>query len=68
MKGIILAGGSATPVSYTHLQESKVSSSQIVSLRCQFTPEYTRSAGNTTRALTAGVEFVHVKDVAARCV
>ena len=45
--------------------ESKVSSSQIVSLRCQFTPEYTRSAGNTTRALTAGVEFVHVKDVAA---
>ena len=37
-------------------QESKVSSSQIVSLRCQFTPEYTRSAG---------VEFVHVKDVAA---
>ena len=45
-------------------QESKVSSSQIVSLRCQFTPEYTRSAGNTTRALTAGVEFVHVKDVA----
>ena len=46
-------------------QESKVSSSQIVSLRCQFTPEYTRSAGNTTRALTAGVEFVHVKDVAA---
>ena len=44
-------------------QESKVSSSQIVSLRCQFTPEYTRSAGNTTRALTAGVEFVHVKDV-----
>ncbi len=31
--------------------ESKVSSSQIVSLRCQFTPEYTRSAdGVTTRA------------------
>lgn len=46
--------------------ESKVSSSQIVSLRCQFTPEYTRSAdGVTTRALTSGVEFVHVKDVAA---
>ena len=45
--------------------ESKVSSSQIVSLRCQFTPEYTRSAdGVTTRALTSGVEFVHVKDVA----
>ena len=34
--------------------ESKVSSSQIVSLRCQFTPG----------ALTSGVEFVHVKDVA----
>ena len=33
--------------------------------RQQFTPEYTRSAGNTTRSLTAGVEFVHVKDVAA---
>ena len=45
--------------------ESKVSSSQIVSLRGQFTPEYTRSAdGVTTRALTSGVEFVHVKDVA----
>ena len=44
--------------------ESKVSSTQIVSLRCQFTPEYTRSAGVATRALTAGVEFVHVKDVA----
>lgn len=44
--------------------ESKVSSSQIVSLRCQFTPEYTRSAsGNATRALTTGVEFVHIKDI-----
>ena len=46
--------------------ESKVSSAQITSLRCQFTPEYTREAnGSATRALTSGVEFVHVKDVAA---
>ena len=38
--------------------ESKVSSSQIVSLRCQFTPEYTRPAAlGTTRALWQGVEF-----------
>ena len=45
--------------------ESKVSSAQITSLRCQFTPEYTREAnGSATRALTSGVEFVHVKDVA----
>ena len=45
--------------------ESKVSSSQITSLRCQFTPEYTRAAnGSATRALTTGVEFVHIKDVA----
>ena len=30
-----------------------------------FTPEYTREAnGSATRALTSGVEFVHVKDVA----
>lgn len=47
--------------------ESKVSSSQITSLRCQFTPEYTRAAnGSATRALTTGVEFVHIKDVAVR--
>ena len=39
--------------------------SQITSLRCQFTPEYTRAAnGSATRALTTGVEFVHIKDVA----
>lgn len=45
-------------------QESKVSSAQITSLRCQFTPEYTRAAnGSATRALTTGVEFVHIKDV-----
>lgn len=45
--------------------EGKVSCTQITSLRCQFTPEYTRSAsGVTTRALTTGVEFVHIKDVA----
>ena len=45
--------------------ENKVSSSQITSLRCQFTPEYTRAAnGSATRALTTGVEFVHIKDVA----
>ena len=43
--------------------ENKVSSSQITSLRCQFTPEYTRAAnGSATRALTTGV--VHIKDVA----
>ena len=42
--------------------ENKVSSSQITSLRCQFTPEYTRAAnGSATRALTTGVEFVHIK-------
>ena len=45
--------------------ENKVSSSQITSLRCQFTPEYTRAAnGSATSALTTGVEFVHIKDVA----
>ena len=34
-------------------------------MRCQFTPEYTRAAnGSATRALTTGVEFVHIKDVA----
>lgn len=48
--------------------ESKVSSTQIISLRCQFTPEYTRTAGGTTRALTSGVEFVHIKDVAGQFV
>ncbi len=46
-------------------QKMEVSSSQITSLRCQFTPEYTRAAnGSATRALTTGVEFVHIKDVA----
>lgn len=45
-------------------QESKVSSSQIVSLRCQFTPEYTARRKHDPRT-DAGVEFVHVKDVAA---
>lgn len=40
--------------------EKEVSSSQITGLRCQFTPEYKRSAGNNgiTRALTENVEYV----------
>lgn len=40
--------------------EKEVSSSQITGLRCQFTPEYTRRAGNKgiTRALTENVEYV----------
>lgn len=44
--------------------EKKVSSSQITGLRCQFTPEYTRpTSGATTRALLAGVEYVHLSDL-----
>ena len=44
--------------------ESKVSSSQITSLRCQFTPEYTRDAGgNITRALIQGASYIHVNQL-----
>ena len=38
----------------------EVSPNQVVSLRCQFTPEYTRVGTTTTRALTTGVSFIHV--------
>ena len=38
----------------------KVSPNQITSLKCRFTPEYTRPAAiGTTRALTQGVQFLH---------
>lgn len=38
----------------------KVSPNQITVLRCQFTPEYTRSAATgTTRALLQGVQFAN---------
>ncbi len=45
----------------------EVSASQIRMLKCQFTPEYSRNFGNTTRALLKGVEFSNLlnKDVAA---
>jgi len=43
--------------------EKEVNSSQIIGLRCQFTPEYFRNSGNTTRALTEGVEYVALADL-----
>ena len=44
--------------------ENKVSSAQITSLRCQFTPEYTRDAGgNITRALIQGASYIHVNQL-----
>ena len=62
--------GTFTTVSYTHLRAhtrgkgvesaDKVSPNQITSLKCRFTPEYTRPAAiGTTRALTQGVQFLH---------
>jgi len=45
-------------------REKDVNSSQINGLRCQFTPEFRRNAGNTTRALTDGVEFISLAELA----
>lgn len=43
---------------------NKVSPAQIKYLKCQFTPEYKRADGTTTtRALTTGVEYVHVNEL-----
>ena len=44
--------------------EKEVNPTQITSLHCQFTPEYHRVAGATTRAITAGVKFVHINQLA----
>ena len=42
------------------VSKDKVNTGQITAIRCQFTPEYTRSVvGGTTRALIQGVEFAH---------
>lgn len=47
--------------------KADVSSEQIKGLRCQFTPEYTHPAGSTiTRALTQGVEYVSLDEMAKR--
>lgn len=44
-----------------------VSSSQIVRLRCRFTPEYTRASGSTaTRALLDGVEYINLSDLVGK--
>jgi len=42
---------------------AEVSPSQITSLHCQFTPEYTRTGATTTRTLTTGATFVHVNQL-----
>lgn len=45
--------------------KDKVNPSQIKNLRCQFTPEYRRSAGaGVTRALTEGVEYESLESLA----
>ena len=45
--------------------EKEVSPNQINTLNCRFTPEYKRPDGTTTtRALTMGVEYVHINELA----
>lgn len=47
--------------------KKEVNPDQIRGLRCQFTPEYTHPAGSTvTRALTQGVEYVSLDEMAKR--
>lgn len=47
--------------------KADVNPEQIKGLRCQFTPEYKRPAGTTTtRALTEGVEYVSLDEMAKR--
>jgi len=46
--------------------EKDVNSSQIIGLRCQFTPEYHRNAGTITRAMTQGVEFISLAEIARK--
>lgn len=44
--------------------EKEVGPQQISSLRCQFTPEYSRPAAmGTTRALVQGVKFTHIDEL-----
>ena len=44
--------------------EKEVGPHQISSLRCQFTPEYSRPAAmGTTRALVQGVKFTHINEL-----
>ena len=46
------------------ISADKVNPGQIKYLRCQFTPEYKRADGTTTtRALTTGVEYVHINSL-----
>ena len=55
---IINAGGNGVETA------DKVSPNQIKYLKCQFTPEFTQNAGGgRTRALTTGVEYVHVDNL-----
>ena len=45
--------------------EKDVNPSQIKYLKCQFTPEYKQADGSSrTRALTTGVEYVHINTLA----
>lgn len=58
--------GSFTMIAHTRGQGVKtakeVNPNQVTYLRCQFTPEYTQSAGSTrTRALIQGVKFTSVE-------
>ena len=46
--------------------KDKVSPDQIRGLRCQFTPEFHRTPGAVTRALTQGVEYVSLDELAKR--
>lgn len=41
----------------------EVNPSQITTLHCQFTPEYTRTGQTTTRTLTTGARFTHVNNL-----
>lgn len=55
---IINAGGNGVETA------DKVSPNQIKYLKCQFTPEFTVTPGSgRTRALTTGVEFVHIESL-----
>jgi len=44
--------------------EKEMNSSQIKGLRCQFTPEYHRNGGVTTRSMTQGAEFISLAELA----
>ena len=48
--------------------EKEVNSSQIVNLRCRFTPEYNKNSGNYTRALIEGAEYVKVSDLSGKVI